>query len=267
MSYDAREQSEYAGQPQELFLFTAGSTNFAYTSADLELSHNAISYGRADIDVSDIVQSIESEQVEITVTMSRTLDFPKLFVKMLPPFDILATIYRRHYQDSETIAWWNGQVVATSIKGAVAEVRCAPLISVYQRLGVRRLFQPTCNHMLYDPDTCRVDPNAFKSNATISAINGSTLDSATFAGQADGYYTAGFIRRPLTGDLRMIVDHVGDTITLWYPFEDMPTFETLEVFAGCDHSDVTCFNKFNNLVNNGSWPTVPLINPSAKQFA
>jgi uncharacterized phage protein (TIGR02218 family) len=269
MSYLGQETSEYAGQPVELYKFTLGSQEWNYCSGDADQSYLGRTYLHEQIGLDDNISSTEVSRAERTLTAPRDLPLAQLFVKMLPAGVITLDVFRRHLTDGglETILGWTGVVVGSSFKAGGVEMRGVPLINVMTRLGVRRQFQVSCNHMLYDPDTCRLNPDDYKTIGPITVINGSTYSAAIFAAQASGYYTGGFLRRPSNGDMRMIVGHTGGDVQVWFPFEDMVVFETIEAYAGCDHSDITCLNKFNNLVNNGGWPLVPIKNPAEQKFA
>lgn len=268
MPYTVFEQSEDSGLPLELFQFTAGANVYTYTSLDVDVSYSSKTFvATPGVEVDSLVQSVEREQTEVTIVAPFDLEVAQLFVPILPPTSIELTIFRRHFDDSETVAWWNGLLVGANFKTGGVELRCVPIMQVFAKLGVRRLFQPQCNHMLYDADTCRVDPALFSTTGAVTVINTEDIHIPVAALQPDGYYTGGFARRVSNGDFRFIVSHVGETLGLWAGFDGMITFEDIEIFAGCDHVDTTCLNKFNNLVNCGCWPTVPVQNPAAKKFA
>lgn len=258
MSFDTREQSEFLGQPVEMYKFTVGSQTYSITSSDIEIINASLTYQREPLELANIVQSLEREQNEIILQMPRDFVVAKLFVEILPPYLIDLTIFRRHVGDSETRAWWNGSVVGVNFKpGSIAEMRCVPLSDAFRTQGLSRQWQVTCNHMLYDPDTCTVNPDSFKVTTAVSAISENTITSAMFALQPDGYYTGGFVRRVVNGDLRFVIGHVGSVLTLWAPFDGMAVTEQVDAFAGCAHDIITCNSKFGNKANHGGFTTVP----------
>lgn len=270
MAYDTIEASEDDAQPIELFEFAVGPDKYTYTSADIDVSYNSMNFvAEKGLELDNITAAMEAEQTEITVIAPKDLPLAALFVPMLPPKEITLTVHRFHVgdPDGEVRAWWNGIVVGANFRTGFVELRCIPIVQIFNRLAMRRTFSPLCNHMLYDPDTCRVDPNAFKDTGPVTEINDGDIHVPQAAAQSDGHYTAGFIRRLENGDYRFIISHVGEALGLWAPFEGMDLFETLEIFAGCDHVDVTCDGKFANLVNCGCWPTTPTKNPAEKKFA
>ena len=61
--------------------------------------------------------------------------------------------------------------------------------------------------------------------------------------------------------MRWITAHVGDTLTLSYPFKGMAPGETVSVFPGCDGLESTCRNKFNNVLNFSGFTRLPSKNP------
>lgn len=270
MSYNAFEASEDSGLPIELFEFTVGADKYTYTSADVEVAYNSMTFTpEPGLSPENIAAAMELEQTEIKITAPRDLAIGKMFIPLLPPQQIALTIHRFHNDDpdDEVRAWWNGIVVGANFKTGFVELRCVPIIQIFNRLGMRRTFSPLCNHMLYDPDTCRVDPELFKATGPVTEINDGDIHVPQAALQADGYYTAGFIRRLENGDFRFIISHTTEVLGLWAPFDGMDLFETVEIFAGCDHVDTTCDSKFGNLPNCGCWPLTPLENPAEKKFA
>jgi uncharacterized phage protein (TIGR02218 family) len=51
---------------------------------------------------------------------------------------------------------------------------------------------------------------------------------------------------------------VGVSLTLAYPLESAPsTGDTFTAYWGCDHTQATCTNRFNNLPNFRGFPYVP----------
>ena len=62
----------------------------------------------------------------------------------------------------------------------------------------------------------------------------------------DAYLKAGEIVCARSGERRMILNNVANTITINYPFNDLRIGDTVELTAGCDHSFSTCTAKFSN---------------------
>jgi len=71
------------------------------------------------------------------------------------------------------------------------------------------------------------------------------------------------VLQTVQGHRRMILSHVGDTVTLTAAILGLAPGSTVTAFAGCDHTISTCDSKFNNRENFGGFPYFPSINPFA----
>ena len=133
-------------------------------------------------------------------------------------------------------------------------------------MALRRTYGSNCSHFLYDGG-CKLSTAPFKVDATVLNINGDKLTAGAFATFPDttsvpsGWWVTGFVERPSTGDMRFIIGHNSDEITLLSAFEDLEPGEVVYAHSGCDHAFTTCKNKFKNEINFGGFPCVPLKNP------
>lgn len=59
----------------------------------------------------------------------------------------------------------------------------------------------------------------------------------------------------------MVTNSAGLQCVLSTSINDLTTGATLRFYAGCNHSVVTCKDKFNNVNNYGGCPFVPTRNP------
>lgn len=259
MSYDAIETSVHDAQPVELYRFVRGVEVWTQTSADEPIVYQSETYTPVTMQRSAPVQSHDADAGRLSLTVARDHPVAQLFRVIVPAGTVGLTIYRQHRGDGECLTWWQGRVRAVAWSGSRAVMQCDALGAMLQRPGLRRHYGAPCGHMLYDGG-CGLNAESYKTVATVSSISGNTITSAAFAGQADGYFTAGYLRYG-DDDFRMILDHAGSTVTVLLPFEDLAVGDTLYAYAGCDHVPDTCKNKFANFANYGGWPFVPIKNP------
>ena len=122
----------------------------------------------------------------------------------------------------------------------------------------RNLFSPTCVHTLYDSG-CGVVRGTFAASGTAGA--GSTSNSINFAGalaqHAQGSLAfSGGANANVRATVKSV--SVGSALHLMYPLPFAPaTGDAFTVYAGCDHTQGTCQNRFNNLSNFRGFPYVP----------
>jgi uncharacterized phage protein (TIGR02218 family) len=124
----------------------------------------------------------------------------------------------------------------------------------------RNLYGPGCLHALYDTG-CTLLRSAFTVAGTAHA--GSTASSiATGLAQADHYFELGaiaFTSGVNAGLTRIVKTHVAGAVGLTVPFPAAPAVgDAFSIYPGCDKSQATCTNKFNNAVNFRGFPYIPV---------
>jgi uncharacterized phage protein (TIGR02218 family) len=126
----------------------------------------------------------------------------------------------------------------------------------------KNLFSPTCLHVLYDSG-CGVIRGTYSISGTVgSGSNSNTIyfpSARTGDAQGSLVFTSG-----ANANVRVTVKSVimpgGVPIgyNLMYPLPFAPTTgDAFTVTFGCDHTQNTCQNKFNNLANFRGFPYVP----------
>lgn len=176
------------------------------------------------------------------------------------------TIYRGHDGEGEgqVVTNFTGRVLGcqftTDDKG---ELDCAPEQELLKRQIATPVFQKPCNRILYDAG-CTVNRFAFSVTGVLASVSadGITIAAPEFADKPDGWFNTGFIE---VGDqLRMIVSHVGDTLTLMNALNGLAPGASVAAFAGCDRTyggTNGCATKFDNGVNFFGYEWIPTKNP------
>jgi uncharacterized phage protein (TIGR02218 family) len=122
----------------------------------------------------------------------------------------------------------------------------------------RNVYSPACQHVLYDSG-CGLVKSAFGTNGTVGS--GSTNSVINWSG-ASANYNQGTItfssgaNSGISANVKSTV--AGISLTLSYPLFSAPAAgDAFTVYWGCDHSQTTCTNKFNNLANFRGFPYIP----------
>ena len=122
----------------------------------------------------------------------------------------------------------------------------------------RNLYQPTCNHTLYDSG-CGLVKNAFGAAGLVAA--GSSATTILWSGASALFVqgTIAFTSGPNAGSSATVKSATpGASLTLAYPLPGAPgAGDAFTVFQGCDHTSATCRSKFNNLARFRGFPFVP----------
>lgn len=269
MTYDAHETSVEGGRPIEVYEIVAGSTTYFYTSAEAEQTIASQAYTPvAGLRRGSTAEGPEKRGHDFQIEMPTSNPVAQLFVGVLPGFRVRLRVKRFHSADLPTpqvVQIFDGYVrgVSFSGNGKIAIFTARTVLSSRGRQIPRRTYKSACNHVHYDPATCKVDDTdpAFRASALdVASQVGTvlTVSSGLSGVYADGFMRAGFVEAIGASDFRLILEHTGNVLTLHVPFTTAPI--SVNVFAGCDHSlggAGGCGPKFDNVPNFGGHPFVP----------
>jgi hypothetical protein len=78
----------------------------------------------------------------------------------------------------------------------------------------------------------------------------------------DGWFIGGVAEFGV--EKRTIVAHVDNTITIAYRMVNLADDDSVDVYPGCDGRNVTCRDKFDNIINFLGFPYIPIENPAMR---
>lgn len=272
MSYADFEGSIEAGRPIEIYEFTAGAQSFFYTSSQDDQLVGAQDYTAAQgLSSGDTGNGPAFRESDFVITLPTTDAVAQLFLGVMPGFRVRIQVRRFHRDDTptpEVIKIFDGFIQSAEFtKGAKeATLTARSELSSAGRQIPRRMFQAACNHVLYEPNTCKVDDTdpAFKASALdVTSLVGNvlTVDSGLAGTYADAFMNGGYVEVIGIADFRLIITHAGNVLTMISAFSSTPS--SVNVFAGCAHVIAICSSKFDNVIEYGGFPYVPTKNPFA----
>jgi uncharacterized phage protein (TIGR02218 family) len=260
-TYDELESSRDSGAPVELLELSHGASFWRFTSSDQPYTYSAHTYqpepglARSAIEHS---QEAVADEVKVQLELANPVSQLLLADGAIDP--VYVTIYRFHRgAPSDVVSAFIGEVVEFHFGPEGAELTCAPLTAAFERRVPTTLCSRQCQKTTYSAD-CGVNKADFKTTAVLSAVSGNVVQSTTFDTPPDQYFRGGWIQRA-SGERRFIVDHVGAALTLTHPIPGLAPGETVDAYAGDDHQEATCRDKFSNLVNFLGFPDIPTRNP------
>ena len=155
-----------------------------------------------------------------------------------------------------------GRVLNAEWRESVVELNCEPVYTSLQRIGLRRLYQRNCPHVLYGT-ACGASAVVFRVGGTVTSIAGTLLSVPAAAGYAVGHFAGGYATWAANGltEKRMIVGHNADAITLSAVPPGLAIGDAIYLYPGCDRTLNTCHAKFGNSANFGGFPFIPTKNP------
>jgi uncharacterized phage protein (TIGR02218 family) len=255
-----REQARFA----EIFEITQGVDTQYYTSYESELIFQSQTYEPAPIKRSAFTfdKQLRAHRMKLTTQIT---ELAQRYIANAPaePVTIKVT---RFIIDSPTLSrrLFTGKITAITVTTGVAEIEAESNTIVFKNKLPVWLHQGFCNNQLYHVH-CGVDQNTFKVETAIT-VSGNDLISTAFGAFADQYFTLGHVNPKNLADIRLITNHVGNNITLQFPFDSrIFTGVIVLAFPGCDKKPDTCRTKFNNFDNPPTgfkgFPFIPSNNP------
>ena len=266
MTFDSRETSTHGGQPVECYRFSLRGQVWLVTSAERDIVLPSGTYTPEVISNQGADQTREVAQSTMEITLPGTSPIVAGHRQQVPSGQLGLVLYQAHRgEESAAVVRFVGTIASVRFEGASAILECAPLNAAFSRSIPRTTFQSHCIHALYGSG-CGVSAGAFRDAATLSSVVGNVIQSATFAGRPDGWYSNGWVEGP-DGEIRWVVSHVGNTVTLVTALPGLTAGQSVFAYAGCDRTEATCAAKFSNLANHLGFPRVPFKNPHGTSIA
>jgi uncharacterized phage protein (TIGR02218 family) len=147
-----------------------------------------------------------------------------------------------------------------SVTTTTAKLKVKSTLNILNLPMPRNSWQVYCLHTLFDTG-CGLSKVAYQVTGTVGA--GSDVNTVQWPnGATAGYYWQGTIQF-ITGAnstlRRTIKLSTGSQLILTQPLPFVPQAgDTFYVWPGCDKTLSTCVNRFNNKINNRSYPYIPV---------
>lgn len=263
MTYDAVERSRDGRRPVEIYTFARDYQQWRYTSADRDVVVDSQTYLARSIARGAIEATGEMARLGLTLTVQRDLEVADLFRIAPPVAAVTCTVRQYHDGDGSIATIWSGRIASVSWQGAAASIALEPVYSALRRVGLRRMYQRQCPHVLYG-SACGVNSAAFRVDGPADAISGLTVSVSEASLLADGWFAGGFIEYDIAlgiAERRFVTGHSGAVLTLSAAPAGLVVGQSVRMFPGCDHALATCNSKFSNAVNYGGMPYFTLKNP------
>lgn len=267
MAFETYEESADGSVPIELYEFTYNGVVRRYTSRDRDVQITPLTYTAAQLSRSEITDTGDITKCDLTITTLSSFPITQLY-SVAPPSTVVNLVVKRVQASdlTDVMVIWTGRVLSASWPNGSGKLFCQSLASRMKQLGLRRLYGKGCPHQVYRQGIgeCNVAKASFLEMATLSAVDGISLTSATFAGHPDGWWVGGEIKwevEPNVYEIRGVKAHTGDTIQVTHAIQGITAGVQVESYPGCDHTPATCRAKFSNIVNYGGFPFFVSKNP------
>jgi uncharacterized phage protein (TIGR02218 family) len=257
MTFLTDETSLLDGNPIELHLFVSGQNRWGYTSSSkIGIIYNGDTYIPETISRSKnrITTNALKNEMRLTVPEGNAMVAPYT----VAPYEheVIYTGYKGH--NGDYVQQWYGVVVNVKFKGTEATIIVSPFATRLKRSGLIRRFSRLCPYPLYS-GKCGVNANTYKASGTVSSVIGLVVNSSTFSGYSDRYFDGGWL--DANGYTRMIVNHVGASVTLATPIPNLAAGMAFDAYRGCNHTLSECDTIFGKSLDFGGCPYLPDKNP------
>lgn len=124
----------------------------------------------------------------------------------------------------------------------------------------RNLYQPTCQHTLYDAD-CGLARSACATSAKVTAGSTATTIACNLTAAANAYVLGylEFTSGALTGVKRSIRASAPGSVQILNPLPLIPAAgDAFTVYLGCDKTQAMCTVRFNNKASFRAFPYIPV---------
>jgi uncharacterized phage protein (TIGR02218 family) len=256
-------------------------TDWYFTSFAAPVVSNGKLYQNFPIDFTNLQHVADGSSDDLKLTAKPDPNSPLVLFQPVPFSGTLyVQIFVVDFNDlNDTTSLFSGRVVNVKDMGSNLEATCESRLGFLKRKIPRFLKGPTCNNILYDPNTCRARRALFTTIVNITAINVSwpTTITCTFVGgPLDGQFkAANFLANGLIEggegvgyESRSVLASSFAAGVLTLTVNQAPAKlvvgEQVTVVAGCDHTAATCQNVFNNYVNFTGFIAIPPRNPTVR---
>lgn len=265
MTFHSTETSISNGLPVRLYEFKRGISRWLYNSSDRDISHKSQLYKSLIGGIIDNGIKQTGQTTADAVKITAPPDFPpaQLFRQVAPSSMVEVTIYALHHGIDDYVVMYSGEVRGVQFLLDKCTLTCSALSERMEMQGLRLGWERGCPHALYSP-ACGVSSGQYRFTASIQSLDGAAIHSGAFAGQPDGYFTAGFIEWVLPGgdlERRGIQQHEGSSCQLLGGTAGLQAGMEIRIYPGCAQTTKSCINKFNNLNNYGGFPHLPDTSP------
>jgi hypothetical protein len=264
--FDTFERSRFLGRPVRLFRFERQGLVWRFCNAPKDLTIGGVTYTAAQIDRSEIRQTVERAKDKITITFPYLRDpgaaeYPPTQAlgdnwHPYPPSDAVRVIcMATHIGDTDPPnVEWMGIVTQPQFTDVELTLTCEPGPATARAVNQGPKWQKGCWKTVYStgPRGCGLDPDAFAVSATLDGASGLTLTAAEFAtaplplagGWVEWTRADGLVER------RSIRSHSDTSVVVWYGATDLASGLSVVARPSCEQTWDACAARFPDPENH-----------------
>ena len=256
MNYQEKETQEQQVDSFETYLFVNDNGSWAYTSYNEDVTVGGSTFQTVPISRSGFSKDLENGIVKCIISAPITT----IFAQYVAAFPIIPTMVQiiRYFADDTTsgVLVFNGTINSITFNKQVANAECLSSMNELNNKVPGVYIQTYCNNTLYGT-VCGLNKGTYIDTVvvTLDVDDLAHMTTPGLAGVPDNFYTMG--EMVFNNDSRLITKQTGLDLYIHFPFRDLISGDSVDIYEGCDMSGITCNNKFNNLSNFVGMPYVP----------
>jgi hypothetical protein len=271
--FDDFELSPRSGRPRQLFVFMRQNKSWLFTSGDRNVTIAANTYLAAQISRSEIKQTKNAQQDQITITLAFTRnpnatelpvtqDLGNTWFPYVPHDRVQVFCYDYHADDpdQQMVMRWQGKVAQPSFNDKKSELTLTCVRKNASDKNRRRgpKWQKTCWKTTYSTGLrgCLLDPAAYLIDATVTGVNGLVITAAEFATSQFSLFGGTFSWTRADGivEERPIMAHTvgSNQVTLLYGGADLANGLAVTALPICPGTWAACDARGNTIHYGGS---------------
>lgn len=268
--FEDAEASAYRGGTITLYRFQVDETKFfRYTDSEKDYTYDEEVFTAIPISSGDVTSTTLLDANPYEINVPKTCDLAE-FLKGYPPSYVMrAEVFLLHPEmaANDRRRVFVGKLIGISTKGAEAVILADTMDSSFRNPGLRRTYQRQCPHVLYGPQ-CHAVKVALplvvlplSAGLNTLALDGFPIeDNPDFyiGGQAEWVVPFGRVVRNIIGAYR---DVSTIRLSLAGPADTAEIGGSVSIYRGCERTEASCTTRFNNILNYGGQPWIPLKNP------
>ena len=270
MTYQEIEASKERGAPYELYKFQYGpgaNDTYLYSNSvgDVDGYEN---YTQLPIQRDQYKTTGKAERDQMNITVPASSELARMILPYPPPYEVYVTIYQGHFDGGDPMVVWVGRLLSNAFERGTVILTCESTLISLKRQGARRRWQVGCPLLLYSQGTGQC--NANRDDFTVEAVVVGLIDNdPIFAANwflpfAVEQFTHGMLRwvSPYGVEYRTIRNAQPTRLIFNGPLRGLEIGDTVQVILGCAHDPEDCKDVFDNILNYGGDPWIPLQNPT-----
>lgn len=201
-----------------------------------------------------------SDSTEIHIPMTHYVA-QRWMAGLVPPRRVTVNVWRKQLNLGAEETVWGGEVVSMSPDGEIAKFIVPSRLARAMARGLPTLTAGrSCPHVLGDA-SCTIDTELLKIAAVVVSKDGRNVKVSTMGGKPNGWAEGGRLRHVASLESMTVFSQVGTIIEMQLPIWELNVGDAVEILPGCGKLVSICRDKFDNVVNFGNPPLLPLVNP------